>query len=138
MNDGDRIRLWIRENGHTVSEVAEKLGYSRQALSSALNQNRISLQLAEALYEHFWLRVMVTTEQEDTSEAPPPHGRRGRPAGRLTSPRRSKLDAVADEIEALLNSGATQRSIAERYATTESNLHNWIKRQGLRPNRADQ
>jgi len=39
------------------------------------------------------------------------------------------------EIEALLANGATQKFIAQRYGTTESNLSNWLKKHGLRRNR---
>ena len=38
-------------------------------------------------------------------------------------------------IEALLANGATQKFIAQRYGTTESNLSNWLKKYGLRRNR---
>ena len=41
---------------------------------------------------------------------------------------KSKLDLYKPEIEALLNNGSTQKFIAKRYATTEANLHNWLKK----------
>ena len=41
------------------------------------------------------------------------------------------LDAFRPEIEALLANGSTQRFIAHRYGTTEGNLHNWMRKQGL-------
>ena len=135
MDDGKRILNWIKENGHTVDAVAEKLGFSRQAVSSALNQNRISVQLADALYEHFWLKVTVTAPADDTEASVE---RRGRPHGSVKTPRPSKLDAVADEIEKLLNRGETQRNIATRYSTTDSNLHNWMKKRGLKRPKGDQ
>lgn len=52
----------------------------------------------------------------------------GRPAG----VGKSKLDAFRPEIEALLKNGSTQRFIAERYHTTEANLHHWMKQRGIR------
>jgi DNA invertase Pin-like site-specific DNA recombinase len=45
---------------------------------------------------------------------------------------KSKLDAFQVEIEALLNNGSTQKFIAERYHTTEANLHHWMKQRGIR------
>ncbi len=48
--------------------------------------------------------------------------------GRPKGPGKSKLDAYRPEIEGLLANGATQRFIAKRYRTTESNLHNWMKK----------
>lgn len=53
---------------------------------------------------------------------------------RLGRPRgvgKSKLDAFRVEIEALLNNGSTQKFIAERYHTTEANLHHWMKQRGI-------
>jgi DNA invertase Pin-like site-specific DNA recombinase len=52
----------------------------------------------------------------------------GRPCG----PGKSKLDPYRPEIEGLLTNGATQRFIARRYKTTEANLHNWLKKHGLK------
>ncbi len=35
-------------------------------------------------------------------------------------------------LVALLANGATQEFIAQRYDTTEANLHNWLKKRGIR------
>ena len=53
--------------------------------------------------------------------------RLGRPKGKG----RSKLDKFKPEIEALLKNGSTQKFIAQRYKTTPSNLHHWLKQEGL-------
>ena len=55
----------------------------------------------------------------------------GLPLGRPRGPGKSKLDPYRPEIEGLLANGSTQRFIARRYKTTEANLHNWLKKQGL-------
>jgi DNA invertase Pin-like site-specific DNA recombinase len=52
--------------------------------------------------------------------------------GRPKGVGKSKLDAYRPEIEGLLANGATQRFIAKRYKTTEANLHNWLKKHGLK------
>jgi DNA invertase Pin-like site-specific DNA recombinase len=52
--------------------------------------------------------------------------------GRPRGPGKSKLDAFRPEIESLLANGSTQKFIAQRYRTTEANLHNWIKKRGLK------
>lgn len=52
--------------------------------------------------------------------------------GRPKGPGKSKLDKFKPEIEALLNNGSTQKFIAKRYKTTEANLHNWMKKTGLK------
>lgn len=54
----------------------------------------------------------------------------GRPKGK--GPGKSKLDPFRPEIEALLNNGSTQAFIARRYKTTESNLHTWMKKRGIK------
>jgi DNA invertase Pin-like site-specific DNA recombinase len=56
----------------------------------------------------------------------------GLPLGRPRGPGKSKLDPYRPEIEGLLANGSTQRFIAQRYNTTEANLHNWLKKQGLK------
>lgn len=52
--------------------------------------------------------------------------------GRPKGPGKSKLDPFQPEIEALLNNGATQKFIAKRYNTTPANLHNWMKKRGIK------
>jgi transcriptional regulator len=39
---------------------------------------------------------------------------------------------IRPEIESLLANGTTQRFIAQRYNTTEANLDNWLKKNGLK------
>jgi DNA invertase Pin-like site-specific DNA recombinase len=56
----------------------------------------------------------------------------GMKLGRPKGPGKSKLDAFRLEIEALLANGSTQKFIARRYHTTEANLHNWMKKHGIR------
>ncbi len=56
--------------------------------------------------------------------------------GRPKGPGKSKLDAFRPEIESLLTNGSTQKFIAGRYKTTEANLHNWLKKRGLKPVRS--
>ena len=128
MNDGERVLQWIRDNGHKVGEIAQILGYSRTALSTALHRNQISDKLAGALYEHFYLRVTPT----------PRSSRTGRGPGGYKTPRPSKLDAFTDEIKALIKQGLTQGEIARKFNTSDSNLHEWRKRHGLGPDRADE
>jgi len=56
----------------------------------------------------------------------------GIPLGRPKGPGKSKLDQYKPEIEALLANGSTQRFIAKRYKTTPANLHNWIRKNGIK------
>ena len=56
----------------------------------------------------------------------------GMKLGRPTGPGKSKLDRYRPEIEGLLANGSTQKFVARRYHTTEANLHNWLKKRGLK------
>jgi DNA invertase Pin-like site-specific DNA recombinase len=55
----------------------------------------------------------------------------GMQLGRPRGPGKSKLDIYRVEIEALLANGTTQKFIAQRYGSTEANLHHWLKKLGL-------
>lgn len=57
--------------------------------------------------------------------------RNGYKLGRPKGPGKSKLDKFRPEIEGLLKNGSTQKFIAQRYGTTEANLHNWLKKNNL-------
>lgn len=148
MNDGCRILEWARQNRHTLTWVAERIGYSRQALSEALHNNRISPRLAAALFEQFSLRISPTDGLSESDAAGQEtggrssrqkvsSGRRGRTPGTGGGPGESKLDPYREEIEHLLDHGSTQRFIASRFGTTESNLYNWMKKRGLRRKKTD-
>jgi len=52
--------------------------------------------------------------------------------GRPIGTGKSKLDKFKLEIEALLANGSTKKFIANRYNTTEANLHNWLKKHNLK------
>ena len=58
--------------------------------------------------------------------------RAGMKLGRPKGSGKSKLDEQRPEIEALLETGSTQRYIASRFNTTESNLSRWMKKHGLK------
>ncbi len=67
-----------------------------------------------------------------TKEALAARKRSGKPIGRPKGSGKSKLDKHRDEIERLLAEGSTQKNIANRFNTTETNLSRWLKKHGLR------
>lgn len=67
-----------------------------------------------------------------TREALAVKKRQGVKLGRPKGVGKSKLDKYRVEIEALLANGSTQRFIAHRYRTTETNLSRWLKRNELK------
>ena len=66
-----------------------------------------------------------------TREALAAKKKQGIQLGRPKGTGKSKLDAYRPEIEALLANGSTQKFIAIRYQTCETNLSRWLKRNGL-------
>lgn len=66
-----------------------------------------------------------------TREALAAKKKQGIRLGRPKGTGKSKLDAYRPEIEALLANGSTQKFIAIRYQTCETNLSRWLKRNGL-------
>lgn len=87
--------------------------------------------LARFLRSRDWGRQEVRQISQRTTEALRVKKAAGMQVGRPRGPGKSKLDAVRPEIEALLANGATPKFIAQRYHTTEANLHNWLKKWGL-------
>lgn len=43
-------------------------------------------------------------------------------------PGKSKLDKHREEIVALLKNGSTKKYVAQKFATSQPNLHNWLKK----------
>ena len=56
---------------------------------------------------------------------------KGKFLGRPKGVGKSKLDVHKDEIIALMKTGSTQVYIAKKYKTSQPNLYNWIKKNGL-------
>jgi DNA invertase Pin-like site-specific DNA recombinase len=67
-----------------------------------------------------------------TKEALAAKKKAGMKLGRPKGSGSSKLDKHRQEIDALLVTGSTQRYIASRFNTTESNLSRWMKKHGLK------
>ncbi len=57
---------------------------------------------------------------------------KGKLLGRPRGPGKSKLDQHREEIISLIKTGSTQTYIAKKYRTTQPNLYNWLKKNGLR------
>jgi DNA invertase Pin-like site-specific DNA recombinase len=66
-----------------------------------------------------------------TKEALQARKKAGVKLGRPKGPGKSKLDPHKDEIVALLRNGSQKKFVAQRYRTTPTNLHLWIKKRGL-------
>jgi len=63
-----------------------------------------------------------------TKEALQARKKAGVRLGRPKGPGKSKLDPYQDEIVALLRNGSQKNFVAQRYGTTPTNLHLWIKK----------
>ena len=131
MKEGRRILLWIEDHDHTVEDIAQLMGYSHDALSIALHQNRISERLASDLYEHFGLRVIPSPPQEvDCPKA-------DREPGSGNVRRSSKLDAVADDVATLISKGRTQSEMGKKDPARDREFNQRMNRYGFRRDRTD-
>jgi DNA invertase Pin-like site-specific DNA recombinase len=55
----------------------------------------------------------------------------GKKLGRPCGTSKSKLDPFRPEIEALIKNGSTLAFIAERYDSTQGNLHHWLRKRKI-------
>ena len=85
------------------------------------------------------IETLATIQQVDfdlrsrlTKQALAAKRKAGIKLGRPRGTGKSKLDKYRAEIKTLLANGSTQKFIAKRYGTTETNLSRWMKRQGLK------
>ena len=100
----------VKSNWQLENNIQSKIVAMVFSMASEIERDLISKRTTEAL------RVRKAAGM-----------RLGRPPG----PGKSKLDIYRPEIEGLLINGATQKFIATRYGSTESNLHHWLKKRGL-------
>lgn len=107
------IRIYaIKGNWHLDQTIQSKIIAMAFSIAAEIERDLISQRTTEAL--------RFKKEQ-------------GFKLGRPKGPGKSKLDVFRPEIESLLANGSTQKFIAHRYKTTEANLHNWLKKNGLKP-----
>jgi DNA invertase Pin-like site-specific DNA recombinase len=100
----------VKGNWHLDGTTQSKIIAMAFSMASEIERDLISARTKEAL--------RVKKEQ-------------GIKLGRPEGPGKSKLDKFRPEIEALLTNGSSQKFIATRYNTTESNLHNWMKKNNI-------
>lgn len=109
-----RVRVYaVKGNWSLDSSIQSKIGATAFSTASEIERDLISQRTKEAL--------RYKKEQ-------------GIKLGRPIGLGKSKLDQYLPGIEALLKNGSTQKFIAKRHKTTEANLHNWLKKNGLRRN----
>lgn len=138
LQEGDNLLLnELSRIGRSMLEIMEVLSI---ALQKKVNVYSIkgNWQLDGSLQSKIMAMVfsMAAEIERDlisqrTKEALRARKASGKKLGRPKGPGKSKLDQYQPEIEALLNNGATQKFIAQRYKTTEANLHRWLKRHKL-------
>ncbi|MCP4440726.1 MAG: recombinase family protein [Aureispira sp.] len=138
LKEGDNLLLnELSRIGRSMLEIMEVLSI---ALDKKVNVYSIkgNWQLDGSLQSKIMAMVfsMAAEIERDlisqrTKEALRARKASGKKLGRPKGTGKSKLDQFRPEIEALLNNGATQKFIANRYKTTEANLHRWLKRHHL-------
>ncbi len=68
MEQGNRVLQWAHQHGYSIAWIAEQIGYPPGALNRALQQDRISQEMADALQKRFGLRVYPTLSPCDQQE----------------------------------------------------------------------
>ena len=101
----------VKGDWHLDSSIQSKIMAMVFAMASEIERELISVRTKEALRAKKAQGIKL-----------------GRPKGTG----KSKLDKFKPEIEALFTNGSTQKFIANRYNTTEANLYNWMKKNGLK------
>ncbi len=114
MNPGDQILEWARQNGYTIPQIADELGYSHQALTDALERNQITPQLARALFERYQVRVAptVASAAEDAGQPTAPETSEGQDPA-YTAPKSDTK--VGDIAEAQPNTYPPETDRLEKY-----------------------
>lgn len=107
----------VKGNWRLDSSIQSKIIAMAFAMASEIERDLISKRTKEALMAKKASGMIL-----------------GRPRG----VGKSKLDQYRPEIEALMANGSTQSFIANRYKTTEANLHHWLKQRGLIKTRTPQ
>ena len=138
MNSGDRIIISeLSRLGRSMLECMEILSIATQKgvelyaikgnwqLDSSIQSKIVAMAFSMAS------EIERDLISKRTTEALKVRKDSGMSLGRPKGPGKSKLDIYRPEIEALLANGATQKFIAIRYGSTEANLHNWLKKNGL-------
>jgi len=105
------IRIYaIKWNWHLDNTIQSKIIAMAFSMAAEIEHDLISKRTKEALMakKKAWVKL-----------------------GRPRWVGKSKLDPFKPEIEWLLANGSTQKFIANRYNTTEANLHHWMKNHSL-------
>jgi len=139
LNEGDNLIVSeLSRLGRSMLECMEILSIAAQ---KEINVYAIkgNWQLDQSIQSKVMAMMfsMVSEVERDlisqrTKEALRARKARGERLGRPKGVGKSKLDPYRPEIEALLANGSTQKFIANRYETTESNLHHWMKKNGIK------
>ncbi|OPY14140.1 MAG: DNA-invertase hin [Syntrophus sp. PtaB.Bin001] len=139
LQSGDRlITPEISRLGRSLLEIMEMLSIlkSKQVAVYDLKNNwELNGSLQSEVFV-FALSVASQVEREliskRTSEALQIKKSSGVRLGRPTGPGKSKLDPYKPEIIALLKNGSSKTFIAKRYGCSLPNLHNWLKKNGIK------
>lgn len=138
LGEGDRLIVpELSRLGRSMLEIMEILAISREnginiysikggwELNSSIQSKVMAMAFSIAAEIE---RDLISKRTREALKARKAQGvKLGRPRG----PGKSKLDKHREEIIALLKNGSTKAHIARKYATTQPNLYNWLKKNGI-------
>jgi DNA invertase Pin-like site-specific DNA recombinase len=139
LTDGDRLIVpELSRLGRSMLEIMEILALAKEKgiaiydvkngweLNGTIQSKVMALVFSIAAEIERDLISKRTTEGLRVAKA------KGKLLGRPKGPGKSKLDMHKEEIISLIKTGSKQTYIAKKYGTSQPNLYNWLKKNGLR------
>lgn len=139
LGEGDRIIVpELSRLGRSMLEIMEMLSIAKDkgiyiyAVKGGWELNGTIQSKVMAMAFSIAAEIEHDLISKRTKEALKARKAAGVKLGRPKGPGRSKLDKHREEIIALLKSGSTKAYVAKKYATTQPNLYNWLKKNKIK------
>jgi DNA invertase Pin-like site-specific DNA recombinase len=141
LSKGDRLIVpELSRLGRSMLEIMEMLSIAREkgifiyAVKGGWELNGSIQSKVMAMAFSIAAEIERDLISKRTKEALKARKAQGVKLGRPKGPGKSKLDKYREEIIALLKNGSTKAYVAKKYGTTQPNLYNWLKKNGIKAN----
>ncbi len=138
LSEGDRLIVpELSRLGRSMLEIMEILSIARQkgicvyAVKGGWELNGTIQSKVMAMAFSIASEIERDLISKRTKEALKARKAKGLRLGRPKGAGKSKLDQYREEIIALLKNGSTKKYVAKKYGTSQPNLHNWLKKNGI-------
>jgi DNA invertase Pin-like site-specific DNA recombinase len=141
LSKGDRLIVpELSRLGRSMLEIMEMLSIAREkgifiyAVKGGWELNGSIQSKVMAMAFSIAAEIERDLISKRTKEALKARKAQGVKLGRPKGPGKSKLDKYREEIIALLKNSSTKAYVAKKYGTTQPNLYNWLKKNGIKAN----